>query len=258
MHNDIAGANHMILQTEKLEETAIPETEILPEVPLNCVAQAYQEAQLAQSFQETQLVHFEPGNTGEERGCAVEVPELSQAQPSLAEDTPKSPHNERPATEEAAEAQLSLEQNQQDMTAQPAMDETLGTAVIHQRRVEQPIKEIKLGSSLSDQVDSEKSLALPSSSPAAAIRAEIETCGAPALAKLAVKHLAEHEQDIASEGRLLGGGEAVLPSNNKAGLKEDQPDRQGKTPDLFNLEAVQFTAAAATQGETFSDKFCPQ
>lgn len=269
MKIDEANGKMPVLENEIFQDTLIPETEVFQE---ELQDGPFQETQLIYAFQETQLLQQEL--------CSPIAPEVMDQQAQLGrapEQSQPSPlpevrHSCGPQQEEAdadvggcciaQPPQLS----KRAIPEQPAVQtEQVAKASISQH-VRLPLNQrnsqaAEKASSEASRVQTAIVRALPgpenlgnnlhllAGSAATDGRRILEPCGVPTLTKLAkdVVNGAE-EQTALPQSDLVGADEAALQSRAEAGQERSHAEKE-KTPNLFDLEAVQFTAAAAaTQG----------
>ena len=268
--NENGAANNSVLETETLIEIIIPETEVVQEDLLDGNPQ---ETQLLPTFQETQLIRHEPSYpkaldvTDWPAEIHVGSEESQLRPPPEVQFSGGPPHVEENGNADAPSAAQSSQPSKEATPDQPAMQ----TEPIAEKHNHHPIilptdpqrkglpseqayaetsciraAAIEALASLAD--PGSKVNALPESM-AAVSKAPSEPLGVLPLRSLteglpddqwklttSLENVMAHDEGI-----------AVLQMKAEAG-EEGRPEHQEKTPDLFDLEAVQFTAAAATQG----------
>ena len=271
----IGVAGNPILETETFVDTLIPETEVLQEGLLDG---KLQETQLLHTFQETQLIQHEPSSPKApgvtERQTQIDVgPGEAQLQPPPEIEMSCGPqHAEADVIVDAPPKAQSPQQSNEAAPDQPIMRtepvaeaSNLQPVILppdaqrkglprEQAYAEPPSVKAVLAKAQPRSADSgDKANLLPESS-AAVEEARSEPCGVSTLTSAAEGiHNRCEKQNSLPERVPVDEGDAGLQKRSK-GDQEGQPQFKDIRPDLFDLEAVQFTAAAATQGILFSGK----
>lgn len=241
----------------------------MPEDLLHCNAHTFQETQLPQNtLQETQLLEHEVATSqahviGEQHIYNTAQERAQPPPPPQAEHRSGRLHGVSDVQEDAQAAAQLPEQAQQEIREQSDMRIESGTACqpiitplgneadssqIEDEKAEQPISEAAVCVRAQNSKICDGSLLAAAESPAAARGTTSQPCGVLAVDTLAKQDVAQCKQQLSLPEKVPDDDNVPKADRIQQNSSLDQLEEEERAADEFDLEAVQFTAAAATQG----------
>lgn len=259
----------MLKETETFCDALIPETEVVPEDLLHCDIQAHLDTQHPQNIlQETQLLEHDAPTSqahvvGEQHIYETAQEGAQPPPPPQAEHRSGQLHGVSDVQEDAQAAAQLPEQAQQEFREQSDMHIESGTACqpittplrnkadssqVEDEKAEQPASEAAVCIRAENPEVCDGSLPAAAESPAAARGTASQPCGVIAVDISAEQDVAQCKQQFSLPEKVPDDDNVPKADGIQDNSSLEQLEEEERAADEFDLEAVQFTAAAATQG----------